>query len=63
MAHARLTPGIDVATVEASWCGPFRSITLRVCQSTGLEVAWAEEGSGGTDLLRFRFLADIGRSQ
>jgi hypothetical protein len=41
-----------VFTVESSWCAPFRSIPLGATSDWEWpgkkEVAWAEEGSGGT---------------
>ncbi len=33
--------GPDVTTVESSQCALFRSIPLKGCELTGLEVAWA----------------------
>ncbi len=33
--------GPDGASVETSWCAPFRSTGLRSSYSTGLKVAWA----------------------
>jgi hypothetical protein len=67
------TSRMDVATVATFWCAQFRSIPLKSCQSTELEVAWAERsglgrggggkrgggkrGGGETDPLRFELLA------
>jgi hypothetical protein len=48
LTHVVQHLGLYVATVECSWCTPFRSIPLKGCGQLGLK--WHGQGAHDPDL-------------